>query len=204
MRPDLVICESTEADIGWDERRLRYLLARGLCWDSPIYAQTLAATGVERNWNPEQYKEVLQPCHWKILAGVYRSMAADCRAHRVPIIWVLIPRVGRPLEPTAHRRLLETAQAAGFTRVVDASDAYNGLDPGRLAVEPDDFHPNALGHARLAAQIDLALGALPELSHLWSNEPGKALAPFASRAGAPLDRKVEPALCRVRQGDEQR
>ena len=29
MRPDLVICESTEADVGWDERRLRYVLARG-------------------------------------------------------------------------------------------------------------------------------------------------------------------------------
>ena len=43
MRPDLVICESTAADVGWDERRLRFLLARGLGWDSPIYQQALVS-----------------------------------------------------------------------------------------------------------------------------------------------------------------
>ena len=43
MNPDLVICESTAADVGWDERRLRFLLPRGLAWDSPIYRQALAA-----------------------------------------------------------------------------------------------------------------------------------------------------------------
>src|SRR5262249_53199763 len=43
MRPDLVLCESTEADIGWDVRRLRYLLARGQGWDTPMFRDVLAA-----------------------------------------------------------------------------------------------------------------------------------------------------------------
>jgi hypothetical protein len=167
MRPDLVICESTEADIGWDERRLRYLLARGQGWDSPIYREALASAAVEPHWNPERYKRALQPLHWEILAGVYRTMVADCRARGVPIIWVLIPRVGRPSEPAGHRTLVETARAAGFSHIIDVSDAYDGLDPARLAIEPDDFHPNALGHERLAGRLDGALGALPELRSLW-------------------------------------
>jgi len=90
-------------------------------------------------------------------------MAAECRARRVPIVWVLIPRVGRPSDPAGHARLVTMARSAGFSRVVDVTDAYDGLDPAGLAVEPDDFHPNAAGHARLAGRLDEALGALPEL-----------------------------------------
>jgi lysophospholipase L1-like esterase len=175
MRPDLVICEATEADIGWDERRLRYVLARGLGFDSPLYRPALDSAGVAPGWSPERYKHALQPYHREILAGAYRSMTADAAAREVPIVWVLIPRVGRPTDPAQHEALLAMARAAGFARVVDAADAYDGLDPTRLAVEPDDFHPNAAGHAHLARRLDEVLGALPELRRLWT--------PGSTRAG---------------------
>ena len=45
MNPDMVIYESTAADVGWDERRLRYLLARGIGWDSPLYRR-----GADESW----------------------------------------------------------------------------------------------------------------------------------------------------------
>ena len=54
MHPDLVIYESTAADVGWDERRLRYLLARGLGWDSPIYRGVLDRAGVEPARQPRR------------------------------------------------------------------------------------------------------------------------------------------------------
>jgi lysophospholipase L1-like esterase len=167
MRPDLVICEATEADVGWDERRLRYVLARGQGFDSPLYREVLDSAGVAPGYSPDQYKYALHPHRSEILAGAYRAMAADAAAHRVPIVWVLIPRVGQPADPAHREALLATARAAGFAEVVDASDAYDGLDPTRLAVEPDDFHPNVAGHARLADRLDDALGALPELRRLW-------------------------------------
>ncbi len=163
MRPDLVICEATEADDGWDERRLRYVLSRGHGLDSPIYRDVLDSAGVAGHWEPEQYKRILQPRHREILVGVYRTMAAECRARGIPIVWVLIPRVGRPSDASVHRFLLESARSAAFDRVVNATDAYDGLEAVRLAVEPNDFHPNPEGHARLARRLDAALGELPEL-----------------------------------------
>jgi hypothetical protein len=39
-----------------------------------------------------------------------------------------------------------------------------------LALDPDDFHPNAKGHDRLARRLDLAMRRLPELSRLWSGD----------------------------------
>ncbi len=178
MRPDLVICESTEADAGWDERRLRYVLSRGQGFDSPIYRDVLASAGVAPHWDPERYKRALQPHHREILAGVYRTMAKDCRTRGVPIVWVLIPRVGRSSDPSARRALLESARAAAFDHIVDVTEAYDGLQPGRLAVEPNDFHPNPEGHARLARSLDSALSALPELRRL------RGLAPTAPPDGA--------------------
>jgi hypothetical protein len=166
MRPDLVIYESTEADDGWDERRLRYVLARGFGLDSPLYRDVLALAKVEPYRNPESYKRVLQPLHRQILTGVYRAMADDCRSRGVPILWVMIPRVGRPSDPVVHQALTAAARVAGFTRVVDASDAYDRLDPASLAVEPDDFHPNPAGHHLLARRLDSVLSELPELRHL--------------------------------------
>jgi len=174
MDPDLVIYESTAADVGWDERRLRFLLARGLGWDSHIYHRALVKAGVEPYGSPDDYKRALRPKHWDILAGVYQTMAADCRARGLPILWVLVPRVGRKNARADQQALVQTALAAGFSRVIDVTDAFDGLDPSRLAIEPDDFHPNASGHARLARRLDSALSELPELGRLWEPSPDQA------------------------------
>jgi len=174
MQPDLVICESTAADVGWDERRLRFLLARGLAWDSPIYRQALVSAGVSPSGSPDDYKRALRPRHWEILGEVYAAVTRDCRERGVPVIWVLIPRVGRPGDAPDQRELLQTARTAGFSRVVDVSSAYDGVAASSLAVSSLDFHPNKLGHALLARRLDGALRMLPELCHLWTPSGGGA------------------------------
>ena len=165
--PDLVIYEATMADVGWDDRRLRGLLSRGIGFDVPIYHDTLAAAKIKPGLLPDEYRHVLKPLRWEILAGVYRQAAADCASHGVPLIFVLIPRVGKPLEPIERMKLLRLADAAGFTSVIDASDAYADADPRTLAVSPHDFHPNSRGHALIARALDKALSAHPEINALW-------------------------------------
>jgi hypothetical protein len=177
LDPDLVIYEATAADVGWDERRLRFLLARGLGWDSPIYRRALVASGVRPGGSPDEYKRALRPRHWEILAGVYRAMAEDCGSRGVPICWILVPRVGRKSDAADQRALLATARAAGFTHVVDVTDAYDNLDTARLAIDADDFHPSAAGHACLALKLDRAISELPELWPLWQRSSGHAERP---------------------------
>jgi hypothetical protein len=166
LGPDLVLFESTRADDGWDAQRLRGLLARGLAWDSPLYRDALAAAGLRPGWDMASYERGLRPFSRSVLAGVYRRVAADCRARGVPCFWVLFPRVGDPTDPAGRARLTALARGAGFTRVVDLSDAYEGDDPADLAVGPNDFHPNAEGHARLARRLGAVLSDQPELSWL--------------------------------------
>ena len=50
MNPDMVICESTASDVGWDERRLRFLLARGIGWDSAVYHRVLESDRGSNGW----------------------------------------------------------------------------------------------------------------------------------------------------------
>lgn len=155
--PDLVIYEATLADPGWDERRLRALLPRGIGLDVPVYHDALARIGVPIGKGPEWYKQALRLARWDILENVYRTIANDCHARGVPVIWVLIPRVGKTAEPAARARLLELARRSGFSAVADISNAFEGIDPAALAISPSDYHPNARGHTLLAQRLEAML-----------------------------------------------
>jgi hypothetical protein len=196
LDPDLVIYEATAADVGWDERRLRFLLARGLAWDSSVYRDALVSSGVRPGESPDEYKRALRPRHWDILAGVYHTMAADCRSRGVPVCWILVPRVGRKSDAADQRALLATARGAGFTHVVDVTGAYDNLDTAQLAIDADDFHPSAAGHALLASRLDRALSELPELRHLWHRSSDRSERrdplPGNQSGGAAARAMVEP------------
>jgi lysophospholipase L1-like esterase len=174
MNPDLILFEATAADIGWDHRRLAELLPRGIGWDSTLYGDIMRRIDRRPGATSADYAHALRPYRWELLTAVYRAVAADCRARGVPCLWVLIPRVGRPVEPAEHRRLLDTARGAGFTEVLDISDTFDEFDPAALAIHPSDFHPNAEGHALLARRLAGALWSLPALQLLREPTSGAA------------------------------
>jgi hypothetical protein len=164
--PDLVIYEATPADAGWDERRLRGLLPRGIGWNAPQYHAALRLAKVRPGGDSETYKHALRSHRRAILAGVYGTIAAECRSHRVPSVWILVPRVGKPADPAARAELVHLAERAGFSAVFDLSDVFDGLDPNRVVIASDDYHPNVLGHARLARRLESVLLARPDLLRL--------------------------------------
>jgi hypothetical protein len=174
MAPDMVIFESTLADAGWDERRLRGLLPRGIGWDTPLYRDALAASGARPGGTPDDYKRVLRPYRDAFFSGVYRAVVADCRSHGVPCVLVVVPRVGKQADPAERKHVMAVAREAGFAMVADLTDVYEGLDPAALAIAPDDFHPNADGHARIARRLDAALDRLPEPHRPWATSPGQS------------------------------
>jgi lysophospholipase L1-like esterase len=171
MNPDLILFEATAADVGWDQRRLAELLPRGIGWDTALYGDILKHAGIRPGATNVDYARALEPYRWDLLTAVYRAVAADCRARGVPCLWVLIPRVGRIVEPAEHRRLLELARAVGFTAVVDIADTFDGYDPATLAIHPSDFHPNAEGHALLARRLAETLWPLPAFRPLRGPAP---------------------------------
>ena len=158
--PDLVVFQGTPADFGWDDRKLRSLLPRGLGWDALAYREALQQAGARPGGSEFRYHQILKLHREAILAGVYHSAVESCRSHQVSSAWLLLPRVGKVVAPADRAKLVKLAQAAGFTHFIDLSDAFDGLDPARLAIAPDDFHPNAEGHARLATRLDAALREL--------------------------------------------
>ncbi|MDR3636817.1 MAG: SGNH/GDSL hydrolase family protein [Isosphaeraceae bacterium] len=182
LEPDLVLFEATVADFGWDERRLRWLLAWGIGWDAPQYRATLDLAGVRPGENARRYQRALKPYRERLLANVYQAAAAECRARGIPCVWVLLPRVGRRDESEPRARLLALARQSGFSAVVDVSDAYDGLAPEALQVGPGDYHPNAQGHARLAQKLDEELSRLPALEALTAYR--------GSAVGSPSHRNV--------------
>ena len=91
------------------------------------------------------------------MAGVYRRIVADCHERGVAVVWLLLPRVGKPAREEDRANLLGMARAAGFDRLVDLSGAFDDHPASSLAIAADDFHPNAAGHAELARRIDAAL-----------------------------------------------
>jgi lysophospholipase L1-like esterase len=197
MQPDLVLFEATAADIGWDHRRLAEVLARDIGWDSTLYGDILKHFGARPGATSAEYARALRPYRWDLLAAVYRAVAADCRTRGVPCLWVLIPRVGRVVGPDEHCRLLCAARAAGFTAVVDISDAFDDFDPADLAIHPSDFHPNAEGHALLARRLAQALWPLPALRPLQRPSPGATH--HGRKPGTETDR-VPQGSCPLRAG----
>jgi hypothetical protein len=208
MQPDMVICESSAADVGWDERRLRFLLPRGIGWDSPLYHDALTRTGVEPLGSPDDYKRALRPHHLEILAGVYCAMVDDCHAHGVPIIWFLVPRVGRKIDDHDRRALNRLAFRAGFSHLIDVTDTYDNIDPGRLAIGEGDFHPNSIGHAHLARRLDSAFSLLPEMCWLWrqaaSPDHGSGSAPRQERTNSVPRGLVDSTVPSISNGDQLR
>ena len=173
MNPDMVIYESTAADVGWDERRLRYLLARGIGWDSPVYRE---CAGASRGRAARQPRRLQAGAAAATLGDPGGRLPDDGRrlpgdaACRSSGCW--FPRVGRPNDGPDQRALVEAARAAGFTRIVDVTDAYRrprsgapGRRPRRLPSQRDRLTPGWLerldrAHQR-AARAAAALGAGP-------------------------------------------
>jgi hypothetical protein len=154
---DRVVYEATPAEPAWDERRLRVALPLGYGWDAPQYASAFARLSRRSTSDPLAIKQALRANRWILLESVYRHIASECRSHGVEATWVLIPRVGRTTEASERRRLCDLARRAGFAPIIDLSDAFNNQSAGALAVAPNDYHPNAKGHAILAERLSLSV-----------------------------------------------
>ena len=56
---------------------------------------------------------------------------------------------------------------------------------GWTFIDADDFHPNALGHERLARRLDEAMRGIPELARLWATALARLVdTPYVKSTGS--------------------
>jgi hypothetical protein len=177
--PDIVIFESSPADFGWDARRLMTLLPRGVGFEEPAVASVFGGAMVGGSDSAVRARRVLERERVALLAEGLAVASRECRARGVGSIWVLVPRVGRPIDPRERRMLLQLAARAGFDKTIDLTSIFDALDRDSLAAAPNDYHPNALGHQHIYSHlVDPVRAMAAEIGArramgAWSGEGGE-------------------------------
>jgi hypothetical protein len=106
---------------------------------------------------------------WVAARAALRRMGGICRERGVPLVVVVFPLFGNPLDDRypfseIHAKVAQAGGEAG-AKVVDLLPAYRGLRWDLLVVNGvDDEHPNEIAH-RIAA--DVILHALDDVVS-WS------------------------------------
>ena len=75
-----------------------------------------------------------------------------CRSAHVPLVIVIIPRVGKVDAPLARAESVARLKAIADHHalpIYDLSGSFDRYDPASLEIAAWDDHPNALGHHRL-------------------------------------------------------
>ena len=160
--PDLVIYSATMLDLRLLEIHLcdvlqtlsdlKYDFLKRTFLEAGVTAEDVRVGADERLVHKDVIKKKLRPRYWQIYDETMGTLAADCRAKEIPLICLIVPRVGKADAPEA--RAEPVARLRGIAAhhsipLVDLSGAFDRLDPARLEVAPWDDHPNALGHRRL-------------------------------------------------------
>ncbi len=162
FKPDLVIFSSTLLDVRLTEIHLCDMFRTKSDPTYDFLRELIARAGIDQSdqyVNPkgdlvykERIKAKLAPYYWELYDSTVGALAAECRSSGIPMLMIVIPRVGKDndqavrAEPVA--RLKAIAGRYGLP-IFDISDTFDELDPAVLEIAAWDDHPNALGHHRL-------------------------------------------------------
>ncbi|WP_165066238.1 hypothetical protein [Paludisphaera rhizosphaerae] len=162
FKPDLVIFSSTMLDTRLSEIHLcdAFRIKADLTYDFvKEVVQRAGITDAERQLDTrgelkgkESIKRKLDPYHWELYDDVVTTLAADCRASNIPLMMLIIPRVGKDADPSARAESVGRLQAIASRHalpIYDLLDTFDEIDPAELEIAAWDDHPNALGHHRL-------------------------------------------------------
>ena len=190
FHPDLVIYSATTLDMRLMEIHLCDMLRKKVDLKYDFISQAFTRAAIDNDdvrldyvgelLNKDRLKKKLRPHYWWLYDVTLGAIAGECRALDVPLVMVIIPRVGkadapaRRAEPVARLRAI--ASHHGLT-VFDLSDTFDQLDPAKIEIAAWDDHPNAMGHRRLFLSLARALVKDQEVYEL--------LFPAGERPGSP-------------------
>ncbi len=179
FHPDLVIYSATTLDIRLMEIHLCDLFRKRVDLKYGFVRDVVARAGVcDEDTRLDQEGEMpnkvglknkLRPYYWGLYDTTLGEIAADCRSRDVPLLMVIIPRVGKADAPGARAepvaRLKAVAAHNGLT-VLDLTASFDRFDPTQLEIAAWDDHPNTKGHRRLFLTLAKAVVENPDLYEL--------------------------------------
>jgi hypothetical protein len=184
FQPDLVVYSATTLDTRLMEihlcellRRkldLKYGFVRDVTIKAQLNAEDLRVLPDGRMVNKDRIKSKLRPFYWRLYDATMGEIAAECRSADVPLVILIIPRVGKADAPNARAepvaRLKALAAHHGLTSF-DLTSTFDHCDPAEIEIASWDEHPNALGHRRLFLALARAFVRDEDLYRLifWQN-----------------------------------
>jgi hypothetical protein len=179
FRPDLLIYSATLLDLRLMEIHicdmlqartdLHYDFLRKAVADAGLTAEDLRRDAKDKLANKDAIKAKLRPYYWSIYDATLGMLASDCQAARVPLIAIVIPRVGKDDAPASRAESigrLRTLAAHHAIPLFDLTDTFDNLDPSEIEIAPWDNHPNGRGHEHLFLALSNALVHDPALYSL--------------------------------------
>jgi hypothetical protein len=158
FHPDLVIYSATTLDSRLMEINICELLRKRVDLKYEFVRETAARAGiVEKDLRTtprgkKRLKSKLRPFYWGLYDQTLGAIAAECRSADIPLVVVMIPRVGPEDLPNARAEpvaRLKAMIAHNGLPVIDLTNTFDNVDPASLAIAARDNHPNAIGHQRL-------------------------------------------------------
>jgi hypothetical protein len=201
FHPDLVIYSATMLDLRLMEIHLCDAIRSRVDLTYDFVKDTLDRAGVR----PEEYqvdgegrlvfkdqiKAKLRLHSWELYDATLGALAGECRAAGVPLVIVIVPRVGKADAPAARAEPVAQLKAiAGryALPVYDLSDTFDRFDPASLEIAAWDDHPNALGHRRLFLALARRLVKdEPRYRLLFPDSQARVQAAAGSSAGVRLE-----------------
>jgi hypothetical protein len=174
FHPDLVIYSATTLDSRLMEIHICELLRKKVDLKYDFVRTTAAGAGIvdkDLRTTPrgrKRLKSKLRPFYSGLYDRTLGAIAAECRCADIPLVVVIIPRVGKEDVPAARAEpvaRLKAMAAHNALPIIDLTDTFDQVDPASLAIAASDNHPNAIGHQRL---FEALAGAVVEDLDLYS------------------------------------
>lgn len=179
FHPDLVIYSATTLDIRLMEIHLCDLFRKRIDLKYDFLREAVASAGICDDdtrldhdgelANKTRLKTKLRPFYWELYDATLSAIAAECRSSDVPLLIVIIPRVGKADAPVARAEpvaKLKAVAAHNGVSVLDLTSSFDHFDPSLLEIAAWDDHPNAKGHRRLFLSLARAVVANRDLYQL--------------------------------------
>ena len=151
FKPDVVAYTAHSGELLWMVQRMQRLIEE----DRPIVFEPLRQMVDEGGLTRESPEFVvsarLRQLAPTMLEWTYAHIVEACRRHGITPMWVQVPDVG--VRHAVDKSDIELARRlaidAGF-RIIDVSNAFEGVRRDSLRVAEWDLHPNTEGHRLIA------------------------------------------------------